>query len=341
MAVGANRDSSLSAHEGLREARPAGEVERLPDRTEVEVDGHRLRLTSLRKLLYPETGFTTADALSYYAQIAPTLLPHLRGRAMTLKRYPSGVAGPHFYDKHCRGAPPWMQTAPMWSERKGAQINFCRLEDAASLLWSVNYGNLEMHPLLSITPDFDTPTGVVFDLDPGEGATLLHATEIALVLRELLQGVGLQSLAKSACSKGVHVPRPAQHARELRADQALRAQRRRRDGLPHGRPRRRSHRQARASRQGARRLGQNDRHKSTVAPYSLRAKHAGPTVALPLPSDELIRAVDTGNPQPLLPTPHDTLDRVSDTGDRFAGPEPQAAPADCLTPAGYGTSTLG
>src|SRR3954454_10956681 len=86
-----------------------------PDPEPIEIDGRRLRLTTLRKVLYPETGFTKAEALHYYARIAPTLLPHLQGRAMTLKRYPDGVAGPHFYDKHCRGAPTWVDTAPMWS----------------------------------------------------------------------------------------------------------------------------------------------------------------------------------------------------------------------------------
>src|SRR3954469_20763365 len=175
------------------------------EQTEVEVDGHRLRLTNLRKLLYPDAGFTKADALYYYTRIAPTLLPYLRGREMTLKGSPEGVAGPHFYDKHCRGAPPWVQTAPVWSERKGENIHFCRLDDTASLLWSVNHGNLEMHPLLSIAPDFDTPTAVVFDLDPGEGATMLDAAEIGLILRELLRGVGVESLPKSTGSNGVHV----------------------------------------------------------------------------------------------------------------------------------------
>src|SRR5687767_6622987 len=156
-----------------RTPEPGGATQR--NQTEVEVDGRRLRLTNLRKVLYPQAGFTKAQVLHYYARIAPTLLPHLRARAMTLKRYPDGVAGPHLYDKHCGGAPPWVETAPMWSDRKGSDIHFCRLEDTASLLWSVNHGNLEMHPLLSLAPDFDTPTALVFDLDPGEGAGILDA----------------------------------------------------------------------------------------------------------------------------------------------------------------------
>src|SRR4051795_365184 len=179
--------------------------EPMPRETEVAVDGRRLRLTNLRKVLYPQAGFTKAQVLYYYARVAPTLLPHLRGRAMTLKRYPDGVAGPHFYDKHCRGAPPWVETAPMWSERKGEDIHFCRLEDTAALLWSVNRSNLEMHPLLSLAPDFDTPTALVFDLDPGEGATLLDAAEMALLLRDMLLAVKLESVVKGTGSKGVQV----------------------------------------------------------------------------------------------------------------------------------------
>src|SRR3954453_22665957 len=185
------------SYKGLREDVASAEVVREHKQTEVEVDGRRLRLTNLRKVLYPESEVTKAQVLHYYARIAPTLLPHLQGRAMTLKRYPDGVAGPPFFDKHLPGGPPWVETAPMWSERKGQNINFCRLQDTASLLWSVNYGNLEMHPLLSIAPDFDTPTAVVFDLDPGERASILAAAEIALVLHDMLRGVGLESLAKS------------------------------------------------------------------------------------------------------------------------------------------------
>jgi bifunctional non-homologous end joining protein LigD len=228
-----------------------------------------LRLTNLGKVLYPEVGFTKADALEYYARIAPTLLPHLHGRAMTLKRYPHGVAGPHFYDKHCRGAPPWVQTAPMWSERKGEDITFCRLEDAASLLWSVNYGNLEMHPLLSVASDFDTPTVVVFDLDPGEGAGILDAAEIALVVHDMLLGVGLESFAKTTGSKGVQVyvplngpctfERTKTFAREVAEVMAARMD---------DRVVARVDKRLRAGRVLVD-WGQNDRHKSTVAPYSL------------------------------------------------------------------------
>lgn len=280
----------------------------------LEVDGRRLRFTDLERVLYPEAGFRKADALEYYARIAPTLLPHLRGRAMTLKLYPYGVRGPHFYDKHCRGAPPWVETAPMWSDRKGEDIHFCRLDGTAALLWSVDRGNLEMHPLLSVAPDFDAPTAMVFDLDPGEGAGILDAAEIALVVRDMLRGVGLESFAKSTGSKGVQVYVPLNSpatfkqtkafAREVAevmaarmADRVVaRADKRLRTGKVFVD------------------WGQNDRHKSTVAPYSLRAKLARPTVSLPLSWDGLAAADE----EALLPSPAEALERVAGGGDLFA-----------------------
>src|SRR3954452_13854287 len=308
------------SYKGLRDDVAAGTVvrDRPAEQREVEVDGHRLRLTNLRKVLYPAAGFTKAEVLYYYARIAPTLLGHLHGRAMTLKRYPDGVAGRHFYDKHCRGAPPWVETSPMWSERKGEDINFCRLEDSASLLWSVNYGNLEMHPLLSIAPDFDTPTAVVFDLDPGEGASILHAAEIALVVHDMLRGIGLESMVKSTGSKGVQVYVPLNSPATF--DQTKRFAR---DVAEVMAARMSSRVVARIEKRHRTRKvlidwGQNDRHKSTVAPYSMRAKLTRPTVSLPVTWADVSAAVDAGDQAALLPAPQEALDRVAGTGDLFA-----------------------
>jgi bifunctional non-homologous end joining protein LigD len=284
----------------------------------VEVDGRRLRLTNLGKVLYPHADFTKAAVLEYYARIAPTLLPHIRGRPMTLKRYPDGVEGPHFYDKHCTGRPDWLPTAPMWSDRKGEAIHFCRLDDTAALIWSVNHGNLEMHPLLSVAPDLDTPTTLAFDLDPGEPAGPLDAAEIALLLRDMLAGVGLQTWAKSSGSRGIQVYAPLNSAASFDAAKQFA----------------RSVAEVMASRMVDRvvarmdkplRAGkvlvdwsQNDRHKSTVAVYSLRAKLERPTVSIPLSWPELEAAVDRGSAGDLLVGPGDALDRVSEQGDLFA-----------------------
>jgi bifunctional non-homologous end joining protein LigD len=285
--------------------------------TEVAIDGRRLRLVNLEQVLYRATGTTKAEVIDYYARIAPTLLPYLRGRPMTLKLYPGGVAGPHFYDKHCRERPPWVETAPVWSERRHEDIEFCRFDDAASLLWSVNRGNLEMHPLLSVAPDFDTPTAVVFDLDPGEAAGLLDAAEVALILREVLRGVGLDSCAKSTGSKGVQVYAPLNTPATFAATKRFA-----RDvaNVMAARLRDRVVAQMSKRMRSGKVLvdwAQNDRHKSTVAAYSLRAKLATPTVSAPLTWDELTAAVDAGDAGRLLVTPAEVLDRVAD-GDPFA-----------------------
>jgi bifunctional non-homologous end joining protein LigD len=284
----------------------------------VIVDGHELRLTSLDRVLYPEAGFTKAQALDYYARIAPVLLPHLRGRPMTLKRYPNGVTGPHFYDKHCTGAPPWVEVAPVWSERRGEDIRFCRLEDTASVLWSVNRGNLEMHPLLSVAPDHETPTALVLDLDPGAPAGPLEAAEIALLAREMLRGVGLESWVKASGGSGVQVYVPLNSpvgfgdtkafARNVAEVLAAR--------LP-DRVVARADKRARAGRVFVD-WGQNDRHKSTVAAYSLRAKHPFPTVSAPLEWEELAAAVAARDAAALLPRPEAVLARVATRGDTFA-----------------------
>jgi bifunctional non-homologous end joining protein LigD len=285
--------------------------------TEVLVEGRPLRLTNLGKVWYPAVGFTKADALAYYARIAPTLLPYLKGRPMTLKRYPDGVDGPHFYDKHCRGAPPWLPIAPVWSERQSKDIRFCRLDDQASLLWSVNYANLEMHPLLSVAPDHDTPTALVFDLDPGPPAGILHAAEIALILRELLAGIALESYAKSSGSNGVQVYVPLNLPVTFDATKAFARQIA--ELLADRLPERVVARSDKRLREGRVLIdwGQNDRHKSTVAAYSLRAKRERPTVSAPITWDALSVAVDSADESAFLLAPDDVLERVSQDGDPF------------------------
>jgi bifunctional non-homologous end joining protein LigD len=229
-----------------------------------------------------------------------------------------GVAGPHFYDKHCSGRPDWLPTAPMWSDRKREDIHFCRIEDTASLIWSVNHGNLEMHPLLSVAPDFDTPTALAFDLDPGEPAGLLDASEIALLLRDMLAGVGLRTWPKSSGSRGVQVYAPLNSPAGFDAAKRFA----------------RSVAEVMAARMADRVVAkmdkrlrggkvlvdwsQNDRHKSTVAAYSLRAKLDRPTVSIPVTWAELEGAVDRGNAEDLLVSPERALERVGEHGDLFA-----------------------
>jgi bifunctional non-homologous end joining protein LigD len=292
-------------------------IQERPREASVEIEGRRLRLTNLSKVLYPETGFTKAAVLDYYARIAPTLLPHIRGRPMTLKRYPDGVAGPHFYDKHCAGRPDWLPTAPMWSERKREEIDFCRLDDTASLIWSVNHGNLEMHPLLSVFPDLDTPTTLAFDLDPGEPAGLLDAVEIALVLRRMLAGVGLESWAKSSGSKGVQVYAPLNA--DVRFDAAKRFARSVAEVMASRMPDRVVASMDKRLRRGKVLVdwSQNDINKTTVSVYSPRARER-PTVSTPLTWDEVHDAVQAGSLDDLVFDIDDVRARVREHGDLFA-----------------------
>src|SRR3954468_16210473 len=274
---------------------------------ELLVDGRRLRLTGVDEVLYPAAGFTKGQALDYYTRVAPALLPHLAGRPMTLKRYPHGVRGPHFCGKHCGGAPPWVELAPVWSERRGEEITFCRLEDRASLLWSVDQGNLEMHPLLSVAPDYDTPTALVFDLDPGAPAGLLEAAGVALLLREMLRGVGLESWAKSSGSAGVQVYAPLNSPATFAQTKAF--ARSVAEVLAARLPDRVVATADRAARRGRVLVdwGQNDRHKSTVAARSLRAERPRPTGAPSAPWDELEAAAEAAA---LRPSPTEALRRL-------------------------------
>src|SRR5438045_1514872 len=168
-----------------------------PKRVEVEIDGRTLSLSNLDKLMYPRAGFTKGQVIDYYSRIAPALLPHLRDRALTLKRYPDGVEGPHFYEKQCPShRPEWVRTAPITT--KGRKIDFCVIDDLPTLVWAANLADLELHTSLATVDDILRPTMVVFDLDPGEPATVLDCGDVALRLRGLLEELGLQSFAKTS-----------------------------------------------------------------------------------------------------------------------------------------------
>jgi bifunctional non-homologous end joining protein LigD len=285
---------------------------------EVLVDGRRVSLTTLDRVLYPEAGYTKAQVLDYYARVAPALLAHLAGRPMTLKRYPEGVDGPHFYDKHCSGAPPWVEVAPVWSERKGADVRFCRLEDRASVLWSVNRGNLEMHPLLSVASDPDTPTALVFDLDPGEPATIIECCRVGLALQGMFENLGLQSFAKTSGSKGLQLYLPL-NSPDVTYEQTKPFAKAVAELLEGAEPELVVSRMTKSRRRGKVLIdwSQNDARKTTVCVYSLRAAEQ-PTVSTPLEWQEVRSALSTKDPAALSFRAPDVLDRVARMGDLFA-----------------------
>src|SRR3954451_18075934 len=173
---------------------------------EITLDGHALKLTNLDKVMYPKTGFTKGEVIDYYLRIGATLLPHVRDRLLSLHRYPDGVEGPRFWEKRCPPRrPEWMETAPMWSEDKQENIEFCTATDIAAIVWLANFGALELHPSLATREDVSRPTVMVFDLDPGEGAGLDECRAVALQLKALFDQMKLQTFPKTTGSKGIQV----------------------------------------------------------------------------------------------------------------------------------------
>jgi bifunctional non-homologous end joining protein LigD len=167
------------------------------------VEGRQLQLSNLDKVLYPAGRFTKAQVIDYYIRIAPYLLPHLKDRPVTLKRYPNGVTGEHFYEKDAPSfTPEWVQTAAVPRRSGKSDINYILINDLPTLVWSANLANLEIHPFLHRVPEIDTPTLIAFDLDPGEGADLLTCCEVALLLKDVFDRLKLKSFAKVSGSKG-------------------------------------------------------------------------------------------------------------------------------------------
>src|SRR5256714_7890540 len=173
------------------------------DAREVRIGPRQLRLVNLGKVLYPRSGFTKAQVIDYYVRISGAVLPHLRDRPLTLKRYPNGVDQPYFYEKRCPShRPAWVRTA----EADG--IRFCLVNDLASLVWVANLADLELHVPLARARTYDRPDSVVFDLDPGPPADLVHCWEVGLPLRAPFDSLGLASYAKTSGSKGLQVYLP-------------------------------------------------------------------------------------------------------------------------------------
>ena len=279
--------------------------------TEVDVDGRTLTLSNLDKVLYPDTGFTKAGVVDYYARIAPVLLPHLHGRPLTLVRYPDGVTGKSFFEKR---RPP---SAPDWIPI-GGELGSVLCEEPAALVWLANLAALELHTHQSTQAAPDLPTAVVLDLDPGAPATVFDCARVALDLQSVLERLDLAAVVKTSGSKGLHVSVPI--ATGTADDAATKA-----FALALGRllaeaaPDRVTIAMAKEQRVGRVFVdwSQNDRHKTTVAPYSLRAR-TRPTVSTPLTWDEVRQAVESGDPESVTFEADQVLARVVALGDLYA-----------------------
>lgn len=285
---------------------------------ELDVGGRRLRIRHLDRVIFPATGTTKSELLRYYVAVSEVMLAHLRERLLHMHRYPEGVERPRFWQKGCpEHRPDWIPTAPVWSADKGEHINYCVVNELAALLWAVNLGSLELHTSLHTRADLHRPTVLAFDLDPGEGTTILHCGETALRLRELTESAGLHAFPKTSGSKGLQVYVPLNG--ETSYAQTKPAARRIAEVLEAQTPEQVVSNMARALRQGKVLVdwSQNTEHKSMVCVYSVRAK-ARPTVSTPVSWSEIEAALDAGRPEQLQFEMAEVLERVAAHGDLFA-----------------------
>lgn len=285
--------------------------------TELLVGGRRLPVSNLDKIFYPKAGFTKGDVINYYIRIAPVLLPHLKDRPLTLKRYPNGVEGMFFYEKRCPTfRPNWFKTAAIWSEGNNEHINFCLANDLPSLVWAANLADLELHTFLSKKQNPNRPTMLVFDLDPGPPADILNCVQVAFWLKELFDNMGLESFAKTTGSKGLQLYVPLNG--RVTFDETKKLARSLAERLTREHPQRVVYDMKKSLRKGKVLIdwSQNDEHKTTVCVYSLRAKDR-PTVSTPVTWPELVKAAKAADPDLLVFDSAAVLRRVEKLGDLF------------------------
>jgi bifunctional non-homologous end joining protein LigD len=324
------KDGALRApaYKGLRTDKRPSDVKRESPHHAQEAsggDGDReiadgrppVRLTNPNKLLYPAAGLTKRQVVDYYAAVAPALLPHLRDRPLTVKRYPDGVDGKAFFQKSSPShRPAWVRTVAVPSERRTV-IDYTVVDDLDTLVWIANLAALELHVPLALASDLARPGAVVFDLDPGPPATIVECCRVALLLHGTFERLGLESFAKTSGSKGLQVYVP------LAGDVDYAGTKRFSSGLAQllerAQPDLVVSRMTRSLRRGKVLIdwSQNDQHKTTVCVYSLRATPR-PTVSTPVAWDEVVATLDAGDPRALSFEYDEVLERVARSGDLFA-----------------------
>ncbi len=289
----------------------------MPEKAELVVENRKIQVSNLDKVLYPKVGFTKGQVIDYYIRVAPVLLPHLKDRPLTTKRYPDGVEGEFFYEKNCPShRPKWVKTAKVWSEGNNRTMDYCLAQDLPTLVWAANLADLELHTSLARKRDVARPTMMVFDLDPGAPADIVRCCQVGLWLRDLLAKMKLKSFAKTSGSKGLQVYVPlntsvtfdrtkdlarslAQHLETDHADLV-------------------TSNMSKAARKGKVFVdwSQNDEHKTTICVYSLRAKEE-PTVSTPVAWDEVENCLKKKKADLLKFRSDKTIARVKKMGDLF------------------------
>src|SRR5216110_1089644 len=289
----------------------------MPQKAELIVEDRKIQVSNLEKVLYPKAGFTKGQVIDYYIRIAPLLLPHLKDRPLTMKRYPDGVEGEFFYEKNCPShRPNWVKTARVWSEGNQRTMDYCVVNDLPTLVWAANLADLELHTSLSRKNNIERPTMMVFDLDPGAPADIVQCCQVGLWMRDLLSKMILKSFAKTSGSKGlqVYVPlnTPATFDQTKDLSRALAQHLERKHGNLV------TSNMSKALRKGKVFVdwSQNDEHKTTINVYSLRAKDQ-PTVSTPVTWEEMENTLKKKDPKLLVFPSHHVLKRVEKLGDLF------------------------
>ncbi|HEX7293116.1 MAG TPA: non-homologous end-joining DNA ligase, partial [Solirubrobacterales bacterium] len=287
----------------------------------VEVEGRELKLTNLDKVLYPEAGFAKGEVIDYYAKVAPAMLPHLAGRALTLRRFPEGVddSDGAFFEKRCpKHRPEWVKTARVPGGPNTGEIDYCVCEDLPTLTWMAQLAAIELHPSLSRAEHLDRPTVLAFDLDPGAPADVLDCCRVALRLRELFGHFGVECFPKTSGSKGLQVYVPLNNGKSTYEETKPLA-RAIAQLLEKQTPKEVVSKMKKAERKGKVFVdwSQNHETKTTIAVYSLRARER-PTASTPATWKEVERALDKDDANSLVFEAADVLKRVDKHGDLFA-----------------------
>jgi bifunctional non-homologous end joining protein LigD len=292
----------------------------VPSSRQVEVDGRELKLTNLDKVLYPKAGFTKGEMLDYYARVAPAIIPHLAGRAVTLRRFPEGVEGldAAFFEKRCpKHRPKWVKTTRVEAGPHAGKIDFCVCDSLPTLIWMAQLAAIELHPSLSLSRAPKRPTVLAFDLDPGPPADILDCCRVAMRLREMFGHFGAECFPKTSGSKGLQVYVPLNYP--ISYDVTKPFAKAIAQLLEKQTPDRVVSKMKKAERKGKVFVdwSQNHQRKTTIAVYSLRARER-PTVSTPVTWEEVERAAERDDAASLAFEAGEVLERVERHGDLFA-----------------------
>jgi bifunctional non-homologous end joining protein LigD len=288
---------------------------------QVEVEGRELKLTNLDKVLYPKAGFTKGEVVDYYAKVGPAMVPHLNGRAVTLRRFPEGVddLDSAFFEKRCpKHRPKWVKTTNVRAGPNAGNIDFCVCDGRPTLIWMAQLAAIELHPSLSLGRAPTRPTVLAFDLDPGPPADVVDCCRVALRLRDMFGHFGVESFPKTSGSKGMQVYVPL-NSKKVSYDTTKPFAKAIAQLLEKQTPDLVVSKMKKVERGGKVFVdwSQNHRSKTTIAVYSLRARER-PTASTPVSWSEVETAAESGDGSGLVFEADAVLNRIKRHGDLFA-----------------------